>query len=171
MLYMMLAVTASAGARLGRDGTTASGAAMVSGAATRSSHLPGLALLFALLLAGYAVRDLDLASTLATGRRQRRPAVGVGPASAVAAAAATTTAPAGTLVSAVPTGLTFFRRPNRARLAEPSPAGTEPAGRVAAGTSVTGPAPIRELPLAPAVVAGCRIAMGITMAFMIISMV
>jgi hypothetical protein len=106
MLYTFLALTAPAAA----DGGPGPGGMGPAGTAMPVLRLPALALIFALLLAGYTVRDLDLLS----GHHSLTPA-------------------------------------------RPAPA--------------TGLAAARGLVLAPGTATTCRIAMGLTMVFMIIMMI
>jgi hypothetical protein len=153
MLYMFAALAAPAAASGG------TGTAGGSSGSMQTLHAPTLGLVFALLLIAYTVRDLDRRACAdgyfhVVGRRFA-PA---GPALATAGAAAT--------ASVVP------------------PAGgdgavatvTQPRAAQAADTAAapeTGQAePVAErLLLSPAVVKGCRVAMGVTMAFMLIIMI
>jgi hypothetical protein len=130
MVYMFLAIT-------GPAARGASGMGAISGLSTL--HVPTLALLFALILAGYTIWDLDQLSSL---RRGLVPAVAVaaGPALVGAASGPVRTAAGGP-----------------AAMAGPGAAG----GR-------------SGLPLgldSPGIVVGCRIAMGVTMALMLILMI
>jgi hypothetical protein len=116
MLYMFLAVGTAAGA-----GMSGMGGAAV----TQTLSYPTLALVFAFVLAGYTVWDLDQLS----GRRH---AFSV----------------AGPAVAGVPA--------------------------MAGAAALAGPAPsqeLREAALSSAMTVGCRIAMGVTMAFMLLIMI
>ena len=154
MLYMFAAL---AGPSSG-GGSGMSGMAGGSSGATQTLHAPTLALVFVLLLIAYTVRDLDRQACAdgyfhVVGRRFT-PA---GPALATASAAGTASAvpPAGG-DGAVAT----VTQPRAAEAAET--AATPEAGHAE---------PVAErLLLSPAVVKGCRVAMGVTMAFMLIIM-
>lgn len=140
MLYMFLALTAHAA-------RSASGVAGMGGSAMPTLSLPFLALLFALVLIGYSVWDLDQLS-----------GPGAGPHYSLAIPRPV---PAAVLVG-VPAGsdggVTTMVRPGVAGRA---------ASRTAIPASLTGASPV----LAPWVATGCRIAMGVTMAFMLIIMI
>ena len=154
MLYMFLAlVTPAAGRGAGMSGM---------GSATQTLRYPTLAFVFALILVGYTIWDLDQLSGRRYGTTPARaplagvtaavPALAVAgsptatfsapPASGLAAVASTTSAPADADVAAVPD-----------------------ADRPETGAAARG------LLLSPAVTIGCRIAMGATMAFMLIIMI
>ena len=148
MLYMFAAVSAPTARGSGGMGGMGGG---LSGMGTLS--LPFLAFLFVLALVGYSVWDLDQLS---------------GPgASGHYSVAATRMAPTGPVLAGV--GAT----------AGP---GTAAASAPVAGAPVTEPAGIAQVPpasapadgtgvLAPWVATSCRIAMGITMAFMLVIMI
>jgi hypothetical protein len=140
MLYMFLALTAHAA-------RSASGVAGMGGSAMPTLSLPFLALLFALVLIGYSVWDLDQLS-----------GPGAGPHYSLAIPRPV---PAAVLVG-VPAGsdggVTTIVRPGVAGQA---------ASRTAIPASLTGASPV----LAPWVATGCRIAMGVTMAFMLMIMI
>ena len=155
MLYMFAAL---AGPSSG-GGSGMSGMAGGSSAGMQTLHAPTLALVFVLLLIAYTVRDLDRQARAdgyfhVVGRRFT-PA---GPALATAGAA-------GTASVVPPTGVdgavATVTQPRAAQTAD------------AAAAPETGHAePIAErLLLSPAVVKGCRVAMGVTMAFMLIIMI
>ena len=134
-----------------------SGMAGGSSAGPQTLHAPTLALIFVLLLIAYTVRDLDRQACAdgyfhVAGRRLT-PA---GPALATAGAAGA----AGTASAGPPVGgdgaVATVTQPRAAEAAEP--AATPEAGHAE---------PVAErLLLSPAVVKGCRVAMGVTMAFM-----
>jgi Domain of unknown function (DUF5134) len=134
MLYMFLALRTATG-----------GGAGMSGAAGRVLALPTLALVLALALAGYAVRDLDKLTAPAAGWLAQPARVESG-ASAVAGGAATVS------FASTP-GWPPFRKVNLSGRPTAS-AGGETATRAVAW-----------LPIC------CRIAMGVTMAYMLIVMI
>jgi hypothetical protein len=158
MLYMFAALAGPASG----SGSGMAGMAAGSAGATQSLHAPTLALVFALVLIAYSVRDVDRTACAdgyfhVVGRRFTPS----GPALATAAAGATSrsapAAPAGD--SAVAT------------MAPPDTAPAEvPPGDPAAGQEAKASAADRLL-LSPAVVKSCRVAMGVTMAFMLLIMI
>ena len=141
MLYMFLAITApAAGGGAGMGG--------MGGASGMSTlHVPTLAFVFALILIGYTIWDLDQLSGLRFG---------------VAAAVAGATSPAlvGASAGAV-AGSGAVGAP------ADSPAGYGGAG-YGAGAGRSGSTPILD---SLGIVVGCRIAMGVTMALMLIIMI
>jgi len=151
MLYMFMAFTAPAAHGSGGTGGMAGG---MSGMGTL--QLPFLAFLFALLLIGYTIWDLDQLS---------------GPgASGHYSLAAARTAPTGPVLAGVgaapwpgtATGSALASAPSAVAEAGPAEAvQVPPASAPADGTGV----------LAPWVGTGCRIAMGVTMAFMLLIMI
>jgi Domain of unknown function (DUF5134) len=154
MLYMFMAFTAP-----GAHGS--GGMSGMSGMGTL--QLPLLAFLFALALIGYSIWDLDqLSGPGASGHYS------VAAARTVPADPVLVGAPAGLATSAMaaaaggPAGSALA---TEAQPAEAQPAEAQPAGASApasgAGSGV----------LAPWVATGCRIAMGITMAFMLLIMI
>ena len=157
MFYMFAALAGPAsGGGTGMAGGSAGGMG--------SLHAPTLALVFALLLIAYSVRDLDRKAGAdgyfhVVGRRFT-PAV---PALATAAAGGTVHG-----VPADPAGhdsaVATMVQPQAAQVAEVPP-----------GDRVTGqpePRPVTaDRLLSPAVVKGCRVAMGVTMAFMLVIMI
>ena len=157
MLYMFAALNAAAaGSGGGMSGMGGSGMAM------STLSVPVVAFIFALWLSVYVVLDLDCLS----GPGHTRGSYFAAPALAGAAAgtrsaslAAAAAAPAGTSA-----GMAVVPE-------HPSAAGTHPVdgeGPLATGGR-TGSA--RTLLLSPQAAAGCRIAMGVTMAFMLIIMI
>jgi hypothetical protein len=151
MLYMFAAVSAPTH---GSGGMGGMGGGM-SGMGTLS--LPFLALLFALALLGYSIWDLDQLSgpgatghySLAATRMAPTGPVLAGVGAAIGPGGAAATAAASAPVAAGP-------------VAEPEgTAPVPPASGPADGTGV----------LAPWVATGCRIAMGVTMAFMLVIMI
>ena len=148
MLYMFAAVSAPAAHGSGGMGG-------MSGMGTLS--LPFLALLFALALVGYTIWDLDqLSGPGATGHYSLG-AVRVAPTGPVLAGVGATARPGGTAPVAVaePAGPAVA-----AETAAEAPE-VPPASAPADGTGV----------LAPWVATSCRIAMGVTMAFMLVIMI
>jgi hypothetical protein len=147
MLYMFLAATAPAGGA-GMDGMGGSGSAM------RTLGYPTLAFVLALILAGYSVWDLDQLS----GRRY-----------SLAAAAA----------SLVPSGMPAMAAAESAAImfTGPPPAGDQaPMEASSAGEAVPGGTSGRRFALpgvlmSPGITVGCRIVMGVTMAFMLVIMI
>ena len=159
MLYMFMALTAPAAHGSGGMAGMAGG---MSGMGTL--QLPLLAFVFALVLIGYSIWDLDQLSgpgasghySLATARTAPAGPVLVG----VGTLAAGAGAPAG------PGAATLSPAASATMAAEPvaelaGVAGVPPASGPAGGTGV----------LAPWVATGCRIAMGVTMAFMLLIMI
>jgi hypothetical protein len=166
MLYMSLALTSSAGR------TAAGGMGGSSASALGVLGMPTLALGFALALIGYGVRDLDQLS----GRR-RRPAMGLdgvavvldgtaGPMPRVAVppweSLAAPAAGARELTAGAATALASTAFASTAFAGSPS-AGTASAAGHAGGT--------RAILLSPEVTVACRIAMGVTMALMLLIMI
>jgi len=162
MLYMFAALAGPAsGGGSGMAGTAGSAGGM------QSLHAPTLAFVFALLLIAYTVRDLDRKAGAdgyfhVVGRRFT-PA---GPALATAAAGGT-----GRGVPAGPAGggdcaVATMAQPQAAPAAE-----VPPGDGAAAGQAEARPPMADWLLLSPAVVKGCRVAMGVTMAFMLVIMI
>jgi len=140
MLYMFLALTAHAA-------RSASGVAGMGGSAMQTLSLPFLALLFALVLIGYSVWDLDQLSGPGAGPHYSLAIPRPVPAAVLVGVAAGSDG-----------GVTTIVRPGVAGQA---------ASRTAIPASLTGASPV----LAPWVATGCRIAMGVTMAFMLMIMI
>jgi Domain of unknown function (DUF5134) len=166
MLYMFLALTgpAAAGSGPGMAGMGGS-----SGSAMRTLSLPTVALIFAFLLVGYAVRDLDRISSLAAGGRYNLAGAGIVPAGgalagASALAGAGSPSPAAAFTGPVAGG-------GLATVAQPQPAETRQAALGGGSASGSGSGAARRLVLAPGTATGCRIAMGVTMAFMLAIMI
>jgi hypothetical protein len=181
MLYMFLAL------RTGAPGHSTSSA--MPGMSAAGLRLPTLALLFAFLLCAYVVADLDrvppppalarlhLATSAPTpsmalaGASASAMALAGAPASAILttpAGASAPPAPASPPATQAPTSLATTSAPPTAKLPAASPAAaTTPA-------SPDPPAPVAPALaglLSPGVARGARIAMGITMAFMLIIMI
>ena len=156
MLYMFAALAGPASG----GGSGMAGMAAGSPGGMQTLHAPTLALIFALLLIAYTVRDLDRkAGADGYFHVVGRPFTPAGPALATAAAGGTGRgAPAGGGDSAVAT------------MVPPDTAPAEvPPGDPATGQVTASPA--ERLLLSPAVVKGCRVAMGVTMAFMLLIMI
>lgn len=164
MLYMFLAMRAAAGAAPGAGGMD------MSGTSAMTLRYPTLALLFALILVGYSIWDLDQLSgrryAFGAARVPGIPLLAIAdsaaltmPGSAMSRDSGPTTPPAGYVrgaAGAVPglipgegaigEGLPRTRRGHRE--------GHPPGGN-------------RAFLLSPAVTVGCRVAMGVAMAFML----
>jgi hypothetical protein len=160
MLYMFLALRAPA------SHAGASAMPAMPGMSAAGLRLPTLALLFAFLLCAYVVADLDRVPPppalarfpLASPAPAPSLALAGAPAAAAAAAAAAAPAPALAAPAVTPA---------------PSAAATTQALEPLA-TAPASPAPVAPALsglLSPGVARGCRIAMGITMAFMLIIMI
>ena len=155
MLYMFEALAAPAGGA-GMSGMGSSGSAM------QTLRYPTLAFVFALILIGYTIWDLDQLS----GRRYATtpalaPLAGVTAAVPALAAAGGPTATTSATQAAIlgETGSTASAASKAGVAAVPD------ADRPETGSAARG------LLLSPAVTIGCRIAMGATMAFMLIIMI
>jgi len=149
MLYMFTALATPAGGGSGMAGMGASG-----GSAMQTLAYPTLAFVFALILVGYSAWDLDQLS----GRRYVLAGAGVPLAQAHVPAMAGAE-PAGTV-------LTRAAGTGDATVASAESA----AGVVPGGSGGSGPG-VRALLLSPGTTVGCRIVMGITMAFMLVIMI
>ena len=149
MLYMFAALTAPAA-----DGPGAGG---MGGPTIRTLQYPALAFVFALILAGYSVWDLDRLS----GRRYSLAGAGLRP------TAVSVPAMAGPGSAIAP--LAGLDAP--AGVAAPHPVAVSAGETVSAdGGPDSGPAAPMVL-LSPGVTVGCRIAIGVTMAFMLVIMI
>jgi len=151
MLYMFVALNAAAG------GGGMGGMGGSSGMAMQTLSAPVVAFIFILWLAAYVVLDLDRLSGPGHGRG-----------SYFAPALAGATAGTGSVslaASAVPAGTSAG-----VAAGQGAADGSHPAGR---GLLATGSrsASARALLLSPRAAAGCRIAMGVTMAFMLVIMI
>jgi hypothetical protein len=161
MLYMFLALVPAAGAGQGMSGMGGS-----SGSGMQSLDLPTLGFVFALILAGYTIWDLDQLSSRTRGLTApgfARPAPALAPAPAGAPATASRTDPARATFPAPAAS-----RAPAARDAAPAGRGAAPAGRDAAPA---GRGAARGTLLSPRMTVACRIAMGATMAFMLLIMI
>jgi len=166
MLYMFLALTGPAMAG-------GSGMGGMGGSGTQTLRYPTLAFVFALVLIGYSVWDLDQLSAL---RRGLTAAVAgaASPALAGVAAGAGAGGLAGSRATAVATAAAATAAaatvPAASTAADSSsgPAEAGPARGQAAGSGRSG---IPGILGSPGVVVGCRIAMGVTMALMLLIMI
>jgi hypothetical protein len=156
MVYMFLAITAPAAG--GGSGMGAMGG--MSGMSTLS--VPTLAYLFALILLGYTIWDLDQLSSLR---------LGLVAAVAGAASPALVGAPAGAVGTEI--GAEAVAGPGGGILAAGSPAGLGGVGEggIRLGTWGGGRSPLLSFLDSPGTVVGCRIAMGVTMALMLVLMI
>jgi hypothetical protein len=158
MLYMFLALAAAAGGP-GMGG-------MGGGSAGQALRYPALAFVFALILIGYAIWDLDQLS----GERYRRAGASLSLAGVPGTAGpALAAAEPGTLTSgAVLPGDFAQAAGTGAAPAETADAETADAGTTPPGTALDGRS---AWLLSPATTMACRIAMGATMAFMLLIMI
>jgi Domain of unknown function (DUF5134) len=155
MLYMFLALAAPAAGGSGMSGMGGS-----SGSGMQSLDVPTLAFAFAIVLAGYTVWDLDQISA-----RSRRSLAGAGfglPAAALAGASASgirtgSAAFSGTAGGGADSGIPSAT----ADRGVPDPGGAAPAA----------PSGARGVLLSPGTTIACRIAMGATMALMLLIMI
>lgn len=145
MIYMFLAITASAAS----GGSGMNGMGAVSGMSTL--RVPTLAFVFALVLIGYTVWDFDQLSGLRHGV-------------ALAAAPAFAGASAGTLGTRAVAGLGAG---GGAAAGSPAVSGEACHG----GTAGSGRSGLMAVLDSPGTVVGCRIAMGVTMALMLLIMI
>ena len=189
MLYMFLALRS-----LARTGAAGSTPSAMSGMGSAGLRLPTLALLFAFLLVAYVVADLDrtpapralttpraprLATLLglATPQPAATPTLAAAGAFALAPAGAPTLATATTVAQSAPLTPANSTTPEipEAPPASASTTAPEPPTKTSIpAISVTPEAsamsPLASRLLGPGVARGCRIAMGVTMAFMLIIM-
>ena len=150
MVYMFLAVTAPAA--VGGSRMSGIGDSGMSGMSTLS--VPTLGFAFALILLGYTIWDLDQLSSL------RRGLVAV---TAGAASPALVSASAGALGTSA--GVAGAAQPAEGGTAVGSRPGSGEAGRGTAGGGRSGLMAVLD---SPGTVVGCRIAMGVTMALMLL---
>jgi hypothetical protein len=153
MLYMFLALAAPAAS----GGSGMAGMSGSSGSAMQTLRYPTLAFVFALILVGYSIWDLDQLS----GRRYSLPSPVAVPAGVPAMAGAESAVIAFSATAATGDSVTTDARSG------PAPAGPALAD---GGASGSGPAP-RGLLLSPGTRVSCRIAMGVTMALMLFIMI
>lgn len=164
MLYMFVAITGPA-----RGGSGMAGMGGSAGSAMGTLRLPLIALVFALLLAGYAVLDLDrLSGPAAHGSSAVRRGFVPGGVAIVGAPAG---GPGQLAMAAQLAGGAAAASASGNTMLEPGASVGEaghPGGAVDRGTGSGLP---RGLLLSPRTAAGCRIAMGVTMAFMLVIMI
>jgi Domain of unknown function (DUF5134) len=157
MLYMFVALNApaAAGSGGGMSGMGGSGMAM------QTLSAPVVAFIFTLWLSAYVVLDLDRLSGPGHGHGSyfASPTLAGATAGAGSVSLAASAGPAGTSAGVA-------AAPDQAVGEASHPAG---AGGLLATVSRSGSA--RALLLSPRVAAGCRIAMGVTMAFMLVIMI
>ena len=145
MLYMFLALGPAGGAGQGMSG-------MAGSSATQSLKVPTLGLVFAFILAGYTIWDLDQISS-----RTRR----LAPAGFAVAAAPASAGPA------VPAVAAFSgTSENSGEAADTGQEAGDPDGPAPATSRGA-----RGALLSPAMTVACRIAMGATMTFMLLIMI
>jgi hypothetical protein len=155
MLYMFLALAAPAP---GGSGTAGMGGA----SAMQALKYPTLAFVFALILIGYAAWDLDQLS----GKRYSRAGVSVSLAGVTAASVPALAGPKpGALVSGVVMRANAVVSGDSAQTARSGAAPTGTTGAKAA------PAAVAAWLRSTGTTVGCRIAMGATMAFMLLIMI
>ncbi|HTZ27243.1 MAG TPA: DUF5134 domain-containing protein [Streptosporangiaceae bacterium] len=147
MLYMFLALASSAGGGSGMGG-------MGGSAGMQTLKYPTLAFVFALILVGYSVWDLDQLS----GARR------------ALAAAGTPLAPAGVpaMAAAESAGAAAS---GPAAMGDAATIGTRAADEALSGEPPGSGPSIRALLLAPGTATGCRIVMGISMALILVIMI
>ena len=160
MLYMFVAVSAPAAHGSGGMGAMGGG---VGGMGTLD--LPFLALLFALALVGYCIWDLDQISGPGTSGHYSLAVARVAPPGPVLAGVGA--------IAAGASGASAGPGPAAASGTASAPAVAVPIaepGGIAQVPPASGPADGTGV-LAPSVATGCRIAMGVTMAFMLVIMI
>jgi Domain of unknown function (DUF5134) len=157
MLYMFAALNApaAAGSGGGMSGMGASGASM------QTLSVPVVAFIFALWLSVYVVLDLD---------RLSGPGHAHGSYFAVPALVSAAAGP-GSVNLAAASAAPVATDASRAALPGQAPGGGHPDGGGHPGATRGRSGSARALLLSPQVAAGCRIAMGVTMAFMLIIMI
>lgn len=179
MLYMSLAAAVPA-ARSGGTPAGAGGMPEGAGSAAMTLSLPALAFLFAFILVGYAVWDLDQLSGRRYATAARVTVAGAGPAgvgsAGVGRVGVSPLALPVAVASAEPGARPAVGMPDAARAdgaAYPGacPARVEDAGAAGDRSGRGGVHRTRAAAgflLSPAVTVGCRVAMGVTMAFMLL---
>lgn len=163
MIYMFAAIT---GPMAGSGAGAMGGAGGMSGgpAGMGTFAVPTLGLVFALALTGYAVWDLDQLASPARQRPRARILLSLTPSPARAAALAVPGHAAAAIPGTpAPAADGYGAAGHGAAQTQPGSSALAPQGQ--------SPAEARSLVLAPGVAVGCRIAMGITMAFMLIVMI
>jgi uncharacterized protein DUF5134 len=160
MLYMFLALTTPAAAGMSDMAGMSGMAAMPVGPGSMMTlSYPTLAFIFALILGGYSVWDLDRLSSRPSLRTARVSLAGVAatgvPAMAAAESGSATPPGAQSAAAALDAGYRSGTADNQAV------SGSEDAG----GQNTAG---VAGLLLSPGVTVGCRIAMGVVMAFILV---
>jgi Domain of unknown function (DUF5134) len=155
MLYMFAAVAAPAAGGSGMSGMGGS-----SGHVMQTLSYPTLTFLFALILVGYSIWDLDHLPGLRHG-------VTAAVAGVPGVALAGVLAGGGAETAASFTGLAAEAGPSADWRPSPAVAGQPVVGPAAAGSRSA----LEEALLSPGVTVACRIAMGVTMALMLIIMI
>jgi hypothetical protein len=156
MLYMYLALAMPAGGNSGMGGMNGMGGTGGSGG-MGTLRLPVIAFVFTLLLAGYTARDLDRWAG-SDGYFHVLRTAPAGPGLATAGPAVLTQAAAGR--AAADGGVATVAQPEAVR--DTASGAIPPAADPEAAT---------RLVFAPGVVKACRVAMGVTMAFMLVIMI
>jgi len=154
MVYVFLAITAPAAGGSGMGGMSGTGG--MAGMSTLS--VPTLAFVFALILVGYSIWDLDQLSSLRRGL-----VAAVAGAGSPALVGASAGAPGAKI------GAGAVLDSGAGGLAADSPTGSGGAGRD--GASGGGRSRLLSILDSPGTVVGCRIAMGVTMALMLVLMI
>lgn len=177
MLYMFLAATAPA-ARTGGLPAVMGGMRAGTGSAAMTLSLPALGFLFAFILAGYAVWDLDQLSGRRYATAARVSFAGAHPAGTGGARVG----PAGAGALAVPAAVATGAPGSRQAVGMPDAARADGAADMGACSACGGDANAADdgsggapqtggaagFLLSPAVTVACRVAMGVTMAFMLL---
>jgi Domain of unknown function (DUF5134) len=159
MLYMFLAMSAPAAGSGGMGGM----AGMAAGSGSMTLRHPTLAFIFALILAGYTIWDLDQLS----GRRYSRATAQVSLAGAVAPAGPGP-AVADSAFAALPGSRAAVAGPGDDRAVAPGRGARTSAAAGTSGAAETRGQAAGRFLLSPAVTVGCRITMGVAMAFLLI---
>jgi hypothetical protein len=161
MVYMFAAVTTPAAASGGMSGMSIAAGA----GGTGTLRAPTLALAFTVLMAAFAVTDLDLVSEPAARARDLVAAASASAPALATATAGATALPVATVGSAGVTGSAASAAADTLPAGSPEPASTSHHGytarRHAGGCGL----------LDNRVTLGCRIAMGVTMALMVTLMI
>jgi hypothetical protein len=167
MLYMFLALRLPAG--------QASSTAMpaMPGMSAAGLRLPTLALLFAFLLCAYVVADLDRVPAPPAFARLHLTTPTPAPPMALAGAPSFPGVPAAatTALTPAPPAAPTTPAPVAIQAAASPPTAPAPESPAAPESPLASVAPVLSGLLSPGVARGCRIAMGITMAFMLIIMI
>jgi hypothetical protein len=155
MLYMFLALTTTAA-------TPGSGMSGMGGSAMQMLRYPTLAFVFALILIGYTIWDLDQLSTLRHGLT----AAVAGATSPVLAGVA-----AGALGTEAMTASFSGAGAGGGTVGDSAPRSAGASNLAACAPPGNGRSGVTGVLASPAIVVGCRIAMGVTMALMLFVMI